>query len=98
MTPLPPSIHLQCDGAVARLRIDHAQRRNAFTRAMWRSVPGLVEQALARRPRAVVVESAVPASVASLLPAESDAEPAAKGAPKGKRRGSNDSTEQARLF
>lgn len=65
MTPLPPSIHLQCDGAVARLRIDHAQRRNAFTRAMWRSVPGLVEQALARRPRAVVVESAVPGCFAA---------------------------------
>ncbi len=59
MTPPPPSIHLQRDGAAARLLIDHAQRRNAFTRAMWRSVPGLVRQALDGGPRALVVQSAV---------------------------------------
>lgn len=43
-----PSIHLQHDGAIARLFIDHAERRNAITRQMWRSIPGLLEQAIAR--------------------------------------------------
>lgn len=39
-------LRLQQSGPVARLLIDHPQRRNAFTRAMWRALPGLVAQAL----------------------------------------------------
>jgi enoyl-CoA hydratase/carnithine racemase len=51
--PLPAStatcpmnlLRLQCEGPMARIVIDHPQRRNAFTRAMWRAMPGLVQQA-----------------------------------------------------
>src|SRR5687768_1807969 len=40
-----PSIHLEHDGALARLLIDHPERRNAISRAMWRSIPPLLAQA-----------------------------------------------------
>jgi enoyl-CoA hydratase/carnithine racemase len=61
-----PSIHLKHDGAVARLLIDHPERRNAFSRAMWRQVPGLVAQALAAGgTRAVTVQSAAPGAFAA---------------------------------
>lgn len=40
-------LRLQTAGPVARLLIDHPQRRNAVTRAMWRAFPALVAQALA---------------------------------------------------
>lgn len=39
-------LRLQQSGPVARLLIDHPQRRNAFTRAMWRALPALVSQAV----------------------------------------------------
>ncbi|MCB1999905.1 MAG: enoyl-CoA hydratase/isomerase family protein [Rhodoferax sp.] len=38
---------LRQDGPVARIMIDHPARRNAFSRAMWRELPGLVRSALA---------------------------------------------------
>lgn len=61
-----PDVHLQHDGAVARLLIDHAARRNAFTRAMWRAVPALVGQALAQPGvRALVVQGAEPGCFAA---------------------------------
>ena len=41
------SLTLTIDGPVARLIIDRAERRNAFTNAMWAMVPGLVAQAMA---------------------------------------------------
>ena len=40
-------LRLHTAGPVARILIDHPQRRNAFTRAMWRALPGLVRQAAA---------------------------------------------------
>jgi len=61
-----PSIHLQIQGPVARLLIDHPERRNAFTRSMWRSVPDLMEQALAStHVRVVCLQSSSPGVFAS---------------------------------
>lgn len=40
------SLRLETKGAVARLVIDRAAKRNAFTNAMWAAVPGLVAQAM----------------------------------------------------
>lgn len=48
-------LRLQCEGPMARIVIDHPQRRNAFTRAMWRALPGLVQQAGADRATRVLV-------------------------------------------
>lgn len=48
-------LRLQQSGPVARLLIDHPQRRNAFTRAMWRALPGLVTQALSSSATRVLV-------------------------------------------
>lgn len=54
-------IRLHTTGAIARLLIDHPQRRNAFTRAMWRALPGLVHEALdAGQARVLVLQSAQP--------------------------------------
>ncbi len=78
--------------------LEQARRHTAVADQVLDEDGKVVKDDPADQDGVIVVESAVPASVASLLPAESDAEPAAKGAPKGKRRGSNDSTEQARLF
>lgn len=59
-------LKLQQDGPIARLLINHPQRRNAFTRAMWRALPGLVQQAASdRRTRIVVVQSATPGMFAA---------------------------------
>ncbi len=56
--PLEPLELLQA-GPVARILIDHPQRRNAFTRAMWRALPALVARALDDpRTRVVTLESA----------------------------------------
>jgi enoyl-CoA hydratase/carnithine racemase len=61
-----PDVHLQRDGPVARLLIDHAERRNAMTRAMWRAVPALVARALAQPGvRALVVQGAEPGHFAA---------------------------------
>lgn len=57
---------LQHEGPIARLLIKHPQRRNAFTRAMWRVLPTLVQQAAAdKRTRIVVVQSATPGMFAA---------------------------------
>jgi enoyl-CoA hydratase/carnithine racemase len=48
-------------GPIARILIDHPQRRNAFTRAMWRALPSLVRQALASpATRVLVLQGAQP--------------------------------------
>lgn len=39
-------LQLQQTGPIARLVINHPQRKNAFSRAMWRALPGLVAGAL----------------------------------------------------
>ncbi|ANU06360.1 enoyl-CoA hydratase/isomerase family protein [Paraurantiacibacter namhicola] len=39
------SLRLEIDGAVAHLLIDRADKRNAFTMAMWEALPGLLAQA-----------------------------------------------------
>jgi enoyl-CoA hydratase/carnithine racemase len=60
------TLHIQFDGPVARISIDNAARRNAFSRAMWRQVPSLVSQALARNSvRALALQSAVPGCFAA---------------------------------
>lgn len=62
----PGRVVLRLDGPAARLLIDHAARRNAFTRAMWRSVPGLVAQACAASGvRVLCLQSAVPGAFAA---------------------------------
>ena len=56
-----PNLRLTLDGAVARLVIDRAARRNAFTDAMWAAVPGLVAKAMADPAvRVLLVAAAVP--------------------------------------
>lgn len=39
-------LQLHQTGPIARLVINHPQRKNAFSRAMWRALPGLVAAAL----------------------------------------------------
>lgn len=54
-------LRLECDGPVARLLIDRADRRNAMSRAMWAALPGLVQQAMADPAvRVLVLQSATP--------------------------------------
>jgi enoyl-CoA hydratase/carnithine racemase len=52
------SLSLAIDGPIARLRIDRAEKRNAFTQAMWEALPGLVAQA--EGARVLILESAAP--------------------------------------
>lgn len=52
------SLSLKLDGPLARLRIDRAQKRNAFTQAMWDALPALVAQAGGAR--VLILESAAP--------------------------------------
>jgi enoyl-CoA hydratase/carnithine racemase len=52
------SLSLAIDGPLARLRIDRAEKRNAFTQVMWEALPGLVAQA--EQARVLVLESATP--------------------------------------
>ena len=55
------SLSVHIDGPVARLVIDRAEKRNAFTNAMWAAVPGLVGQAMDDPAvRVLVVQAAVP--------------------------------------
>jgi len=59
-------LQLHIGASVARLRIAHAARRNAFTRAMWRALPALVETAVATPGvRLLCLESAVPGAFAA---------------------------------
>ncbi len=54
-------IRLEHDGPVARLLIDRAAKRNAFTLAMWEDMPRLLERAAVLPGlRVMVVESAGP--------------------------------------
>lgn len=41
------ALRLHKTGPIARILIDHPQRRNALTRVMWRAIPPAVTQALA---------------------------------------------------
>ena len=55
------SLALAIDGAVARLRIDRAAKRNAFTQAMWEALPGMLAAAMAAPGvRVMVLEAAAP--------------------------------------
>lgn len=59
-------LRLNTAGAIARILIDHPQRRNALTRAMWRDLPGLVRQALADpQVRVLVLQGAQPGMFAA---------------------------------
>jgi enoyl-CoA hydratase len=61
-----PSIHLRQDGAIARVLIDHPERRNAVNRAMWRSIPERLAQASQLEGvRVLTLESAVPGCFAA---------------------------------
>lgn len=68
------SLSLVIDAPVARLRIDRADKRNAFNQAMWEKLPELVAAAVAMPGvRVLVLESATPgmfcagADIAELL-------------------------------
>lgn len=55
------TLHLVADGPIARLRIDRADKRNAFTQAMWALLPRLLEDALALPGvRLLILESTTP--------------------------------------
>ena len=55
------SLHLDVADGVARLRLDRAERRNAFTLSMWQRFPTLVDEAMADPAvRLLIVESASP--------------------------------------
>ena len=54
-------LRLQRAGAVARIVIDHPERRNAWRREMWRLLPALLQQAAGDRAvRVLVLQSAQP--------------------------------------
>lgn len=55
------TLRLERDGAVARLLIDRADRRNAMTQAMWERLPALVGEAMADDTvRVLILTSATP--------------------------------------
>lgn len=55
------SLRLDKQGAVARLLIDRADKRNAFTQAMWDAFPALLADAMADPAiRVVILQSAAP--------------------------------------
>jgi enoyl-CoA hydratase/carnithine racemase len=76
------SLRLEHDGPIARLAIDRADKRNAFTLAMWEALPRLLEQAAAHPDlRLLVVQAAQPggafcagADIAELLANREDAD------------------------
>ena len=54
-------LRLERDGAIARLLIDRADRRNAMTQAMWEALPHLVADAMADADiRVLILASATP--------------------------------------
>lgn len=74
------SLTLVRDGALARIRIDRAAKRNAFDQAMWEALPARVAEAVAAPGvRALILESATPgmfcagADIAELLARSGDA-------------------------
>ena len=76
------SLRLEHDGPIARLLIDRADKRNAFTLAMWQALPRLLEQAAALPDlRLLLVQAAHPggafcagADIPELLANSHDAE------------------------
>ena len=54
------TLRLERAGAIARLVIDRAEKRNAFAQAMWEALPGLVAEAVASDARVIVLQSATP--------------------------------------
>ena len=75
------SLRLEREGAVARLLIDRADKRNAFTQAMWEALPDLVAQAMGDPAiRVMVLQSAAPgifaagADIRELLDRSGDAD------------------------
>lgn len=75
------SLTLDYDGAVAHLRIDRAEKRNALNQAMWDALPGLVGQAMQDpKVRLLVLQSAAPgifcagADISELLEKSPDAD------------------------
>ena len=64
MRPAPNAmemLELRQTGPVARLVINHPARKNAFTRAMWRALPGLVAAAQSNpRTRVLTLQGAPP--------------------------------------
>lgn len=75
------TLRLERDGAVARLLIDRAAKRNAFTQGMWDALPGLLADAMDDPAiRLLVLQSAEPgifcagADIGELLDRADDAE------------------------
>ena len=55
------SLRLEKQGATARLLIDRAEKRNAFTQAMWEAFPTLLDDALGDDAiKVVILQSAAP--------------------------------------
>ncbi|HEY8352011.1 MAG TPA: enoyl-CoA hydratase-related protein [Sphingomonadales bacterium] len=55
------SLRLERDGAVARLILDRAEKRNAFTQAMWEEFPRLLADAMNDSAvRVMILQSAAP--------------------------------------
>ena len=55
------TLRLERDGAVARLLIDRADRRNAMTQKMWEALPHMVDDAMADADiRVLILASATP--------------------------------------
>lgn len=55
------SLQLLIEGPIARLLIDRADKRNAFTHAMWDTLPAIVAEAVENpRVRAIILTSAKP--------------------------------------
>lgn len=54
------TLRLERQGAIARLLIDRADKRNAFTQAMWEALPGLVAEAVASDARVILLRSTTP--------------------------------------
>ena len=76
------SLRLETDGPITRLLIDRADKRNAFTLAMWQAVPRLLAEAAALPDlRLLLVQAAQPggafcagADIAELLANKDDAQ------------------------
>ena len=74
------TLRLERDGAIARLLIDRADKRNAFSIDMWQALPGLLDEAAADPAvRLLIVQSAndgafcAGADIAELLANKDDA-------------------------
>ena len=55
------TLRLEKQGAIARLLIDRAEKRNAFTQVMWEALPVLLDEAMADDAvKVVILQSATP--------------------------------------